>query len=138
MGKSINSRALLLLAREKAKNQPVFGSFDELQDLSIIEQMLFFCLLNIEGLYEQGRIDKDSKNHYESMFEKASQELARTVFPLQKTYDQYEMKLQKSLLNNEYADAALYLAMMLDFSRQQAFEGKYFGMVDFIKSRKEQ
>ena len=115
MGKVINSRAILNMAKNKAKEQRLyFDPHEELKDKSVIEQMLYLCFLN-----------KETKNYYITEFEKKSQDFAELIYPMQKIYDEFERNLQSALRNKDYESAVEYLAAMLDYSRQQIFEGKY-------------
>lgn len=126
MGKVINSRAILNMAKNKAKEQRLyFDPHEELKDKSVIEQMLYFCFLNIECLFKDKQISKETKNYYITEFEKKSQDFAELIYPMQKIYDELERNLQSALRNKDYESAVEYLASMLDYSRQQIFEGKY-------------
>lgn len=126
MGKSIKSREILLQAKQKAKSLKLeYDCHDNIEGYSIIEQMLYFCFLNLESLYHEKNISKETKNHYEVEFEKYAQEIASIVMPMEQNYIKMEHSLHNSLQNNNHLDAINLLASMLDYSRAQVFEGKY-------------
>lgn len=127
MGKTIHSRELLQLARDKSKSLKLFfdSHLEVTSRYNIIEQMLYFCFLNMEALYADKKISKETKLQYEIEFEKSAQELAEKIYPMQMIYDKQELALQKSLRSGDFESAVTHLSAMLDYSRQQIFEGKY-------------
>lgn len=127
MGKSINSRELLLLARKKSKDLKLyFDGHSEIKDnYGIIEQMLYFCFLNLECLCAEEKISKKIKTNYEIEFERYAQEMAENIYPMERMYIKNEEGLQGCLRDGNYEMAVGFLASMLDYSRNQVFEGKY-------------
>ena len=131
MGKIINSNSILQLARSKSKEfKLAFDDYSEIEDKPIIEQMLFFCFLNMECLRRSGKLSQQAKKKYEALFESKAQQFAEQVYPAQQLFNQYEKNLLESLREGDYPTSIQLLASMLDFTKMQVFEGRYSSLCE--------
>lgn len=114
MPKPIDSRYLVYLARQKSKDlRQYFDPYEEVKDKSPEAITMFFAFLFIEGLYQERKINKQTKDDFEKRIENELQALALKNRNISDIFNSNLSKMQKAMQKGQWSEALPYAMQCL-------------------------